>query len=88
MLGVAHGLLDRQDVRRLGLRREDRGRPLGAPDPGTHPHRAETAPGAVLELGDLTKIPTPSIEAVYACIKLLNKIMVLEGAGIRVNDAA
>ena len=44
--------------------------------------------GSVLELGDLTKIPTPSIEAVYACIKLLNKIMVLEGAGIRVSDAA
>jgi len=44
--------------------------------------------GAVLELGRLTKAPAPSIEAIYACVKLLNKIMLLEGAGIRMSSAA
>ncbi len=44
--------------------------------------------GAVLELGRLTKTPAPSIEAIYACVKLLNKVMLLEGAGIRVSSAA
>ena len=44
--------------------------------------------GAILELGQLTKTPSPSIEAVYACVKLLNKIMLLEGGGVRVSNAA
>ncbi len=44
--------------------------------------------GAILELGGLTATPAPSIEAVYACVKLLNKIMLLQGAGVRVSDAA
>ena len=44
--------------------------------------------GAVLELSAMTKTPAPSIEAVYACVKLLNRIMVLKGAGVRVNAAA
>ena len=44
--------------------------------------------GAILELGKLTATPSPAIEAVYACVKLLNKVMVLEGAGVRVSDAA
>ncbi len=44
--------------------------------------------GAILELGTLTNTPAPSIEAVYACVKLLNKTMLLEGAGVRISDAA
>ena len=44
--------------------------------------------GAVLELGQLTETPAPAIEAVYACVKLLNKVMLLEGAGVRISDAA
>jgi 2-dehydropantoate 2-reductase len=44
--------------------------------------------GAILELSRLTETPAPSIEAVYACVKLLNKVMLLEGAGVRVSDAA
>lgn len=44
--------------------------------------------GAVLELGKMTETPAPAIEAVYACVKLLNKVMVVEGAGVRVSDAA
>ncbi len=44
--------------------------------------------GAILELGTLTNTPAPSIEAVYACVKLLNKTMLLEGLGVRLRDAA
>ena len=44
--------------------------------------------GAILELDTLTDTPAPSIEAVYACVKLLNKTMLLEGAGVRISDAA
>ncbi|MBL4690764.1 MAG: 2-dehydropantoate 2-reductase [Rhodospirillales bacterium] len=44
--------------------------------------------GAILELSHITEIPAPSIEAVYACVKLLNKVMLLEGAGVRVSAAA
>ena len=48
----------------------------------------EAIVGAVLELGRITETPAPSIEAVYACVKLLNKTMLLEGAGVRVGKAA
>ena len=44
--------------------------------------------GAILELSRITETPSPSIETVYACVKLLNKVMLLEGAGVRVNTAA
>ncbi len=44
--------------------------------------------GAVLELAEMTATPAPSIAAVYACVKLLNRIMVLKGAGVTVNEAA
>ncbi len=44
----------------------------------------EALVGAVLELGRLTETPAPSIEAVYACVKLLNRVMVMEGGGVRV----
>ena len=47
----------------------------------------EALMGAVLELGRLTDTPAPSIKAVYACVKLLNKIMLLQGAGVRVAAA-
>jgi len=48
----------------------------------------EALMGAVLELGQLTEVPAPSISAVYACVKLLNKIMLLKGAGVQVGAAA
>jgi 2-dehydropantoate 2-reductase len=48
----------------------------------------EALVGAVLELAEITETPTPSIEAVYACVKLLNKIMLTEGGGLRINHAA
>ena len=44
--------------------------------------------GAILELAQITGTPAPSLEAVYACVKLLNKVMLLEGAGVNVSNAA
>jgi hypothetical protein len=32
----------------------------------------------------LTETPAPAIEAVYALVKLLNKVMLLEGGGVKV----
>jgi ketopantoate reductase len=48
----------------------------------------EALVGAVLEIGRITETPAPSIEVVYACVKLLNRTMLLEGSGIRASDAA
>jgi ketopantoate reductase len=48
----------------------------------------EALVGAILELATLTETPAPSIAAVYACIKLLNKVMLLEGAGLSLDSAA
>ena len=42
----------------------------------------------ILELAKLTDTPAPSIQAVYACVKLLNKVMLTEGGGVRLNKAA
>ena len=44
--------------------------------------------GAVLEIGAWTETPAPSIEAVYACVKLLNKVMLLKGAGVDFAEAS
>ncbi len=44
--------------------------------------------GAVLEIGALTGTPAPAIRAVYACVKLLNKTMLRQGAGIRPSAVA
>jgi len=48
----------------------------------------EALMGAVLELARLTDTPAPAIAAVCACVKLLNKIILLHGAGIRAAEAA
>ncbi len=39
--------------------------------------------GAVVELGRLTETPTPHIDAVYACVKLLAKSLSEAGGGLR-----
>lgn len=39
--------------------------------------------GAVLEIAKLTETPAPATAAVYACVKLLNRTMVMKGAGVR-----
>ena len=43
--------------------------------------------GAILEMGKLTETPAPAIKAVYACVKLLNKVMLLERAGVKLSAA-
>ncbi len=40
--------------------------------------------GSILEMARLTNTPAPAIEAVYALVKLLNKVMLLEGGGVKV----
>ncbi len=40
--------------------------------------------GAVIELGRLTQIPTPHIDAVYACVKLLDKTLGEEKGKLKV----
>jgi ketopantoate reductase len=40
--------------------------------------------GSILEMAKMTNTPAPSIEAVYALVKLLNKVMLLEGGGVKV----
>jgi 2-dehydropantoate 2-reductase len=47
----------------------------------------EALVGSILEMSELTGTPAPSIRAVYACVKLLNKVMLTEGAGVRVVKA-
>ncbi len=42
----------------------------------------EALMGAVLELAGLTDTRAPAIGAVYACVKLLNKVILLHGTGI------
>jgi 2-dehydropantoate 2-reductase len=48
----------------------------------------EALVGAVVELGRLTHTPTPHIDAIYACTKLLDKIMREQSAGIGLNNVA
>jgi len=44
--------------------------------------------GSILEMGEMVGKPAPSIKAIYACVKLLNKVMLLEGGGVKVEKAA
>jgi 2-dehydropantoate 2-reductase len=43
---------------------------------------------AILELAELTATPTPSIAAVYACVKLLDRTLVESGSRLRAERAA
>ncbi len=44
--------------------------------------------GSILEMGEMVGKPAPAIKAVYACVKLLNKVMLLEGGGVAVTKVA
>jgi ketopantoate reductase/2-keto-4-pentenoate hydratase/2-oxohepta-3-ene-1,7-dioic acid hydratase in catechol pathway len=44
--------------------------------------------GSILEMAKLTNTPAPAIQSVYALVKLLNRVMLLEGGGVKVNKAA
>jgi len=35
-------------------------------------------------MAEMTNTPAPSIETVYARVKLFNKVMLLEGGGVKV----
>jgi 2-dehydropantoate 2-reductase len=39
--------------------------------------------GSILEMARLTDTPAPAIESVYALVKLLNKVMLVEGGGVK-----
>lgn len=47
----------------------------------------EALVGSILEMAELTETPAPSIKAVYACVKLLNKVMLAEGMGVQLASA-
>jgi 2-dehydropantoate 2-reductase len=44
--------------------------------------------GSILEMARLTETPAPAIESVYALVKLLNKVMLVKKAGVKLADAA
>jgi ketopantoate reductase len=44
--------------------------------------------GSILEMARLTDTPAPAIDSVYALVKLLNKVMLLEGGGVKVEKKA
>ena len=44
--------------------------------------------GSVLEMGKLTNTPAPAIQAIYASVKLLNKVMEAEGGGVSLRKEA
>jgi ketopantoate reductase/2-keto-4-pentenoate hydratase/2-oxohepta-3-ene-1,7-dioic acid hydratase in catechol pathway len=44
--------------------------------------------GSILEMAQLTNTAAPAIQSVYALVKLLNKVMLLEGGGVKVEKAS
>ncbi len=48
----------------------------------------EALVGSILESARLTDTPAPAIGAIYACVKLLNKVMLVEGGGLKLHKAA
>ena len=48
----------------------------------------EALVGSILEMAELTGTPAPAIRSVYACVKLLNKVMLTEGGGVTISKAA
>ena len=48
----------------------------------------EALVGAILEVGEITHTPAPAIKAVYALVKLLNKVIMTEHVGVTLTEAA
>ena len=48
----------------------------------------EALVGSILEMAELTNTPAPAIRSVYACVKLLNKVMLTQGGGVAITKAA
>ena len=51
------------------------------------PLETEALIGAILEIGRLTSTPTPVIDAVYALVKLLDKMRQTAEGAVRINTA-
>lgn len=47
----------------------------------------EALVGSILEMGQLVGVSAPAIDAVYACVKLLNKTMLMEQAAVTLKKA-
>ncbi len=43
--------------------------------------------GSILEMARMTNTPAPAIESVYALTKLLNRVMLMEGGGVKVEKS-
>ena len=43
--------------------------------------------GSILEMAKLTRTSAPAIEAVYALVKLLNRVMLTEGGGVKLDKS-
>ncbi|MBN9247327.1 MAG: oxidoreductase, partial [Hyphomicrobium sp.] len=48
---------------------------------------ADALIGSVIELGRVANVPTPQIETVYACVKLLAATLAHEGGRLKVEKA-
>jgi ketopantoate reductase/2-keto-4-pentenoate hydratase/2-oxohepta-3-ene-1,7-dioic acid hydratase in catechol pathway len=44
--------------------------------------------GSILEMARLTNTAAPAIESVYALVKLLNRVMLMEGGGVKVDKVS
>jgi 2-dehydropantoate 2-reductase len=53
-----------------------------------HSLEVEALVGSIVELGQLTKMPTPQIDSVYACTKLLDKVMRDQHAAVVLKSVA
>lgn len=47
----------------------------------------EALVGSILEIATLTDTPAPATRAVYACVKLLNKVMLTQKSGLKIQAA-
>ena len=48
----------------------------------------EALVGSILEIATLTDTPAPATRAVYACVKLLNKVMLAEKSGLKIQSGS
>ena len=46
----------------------------------------EALVGSILEIASLTETPAPATRAIYACVKLLNKVMLAERSGLKIQS--
>jgi 2-dehydropantoate 2-reductase len=53
-----------------------------------HSLEVEALVGSIVELGQLTQMPTPQIDSVYACTKLLDKVMRDQHAAVVLKSVA